>query len=98
MTSSSVITSFFQLNGVAQNCEILLKSIARFENRIFPGDVPRWSRKNKLIYSLAACSEKSDLEDCDPNFVGILEEITIFLESDADCAAHPYLNMDESCE
>jgi hypothetical protein len=94
----TLLLFFFQLNGIAQKCEILLKSINRFEKRIFPGDVPRSSRKNKLIYSAAACLEKADLEGCDPNFVGILEEITILLESDADCSAHPYLNMVESCK
>ena len=45
------------------------------------------------------CKEGSPVpEGCDPNFVGILDLVTIYLESDADCTSYPYLNMDESCK
>jgi hypothetical protein len=91
---------FFQLTGIAEQCDVLSKSLARFESRIFPGNIPRQSRKNKLIRPLQECAgqDLAAYGGCDPNFAGVLEELTLYLENDTDCSRHPYLNTDESCE
>jgi hypothetical protein len=74
--------------GEARNCQVLQKSLKRFLNRIFPGQIS--SRKKKSI-----CKDNV----CVPSFLGILNLVDLMLDSDVNgCEHFPHDKMDERCK
>lgn len=78
-----------QLLGIAKRCDILVKSISRFERRIFPGD--EIHKKRQLLNFAHEYLKQAS------TYGGVLEELQIELLHNSGCEHYPYLEMEETC-
>ena len=81
-----------QLKGHTRQCDILSKSIPRFEGRIFPGED---LNKGRQLLNL-----NSDSLKYSHTYRGVLAELDVEFLYDGVfvCEKYPYMNMDETCK
>ena len=89
MKKKNIFTIFhLQLLGKAKECNVLERSLDRFYERTFPGQLS--SRRSKSV-----CNDQS----CSPYFEGILHRVIIKLDPNGkDCEHFAHPDMLEKCK
>ena len=82
--------SYLQLSQSAQRCDIIARSISRFERRIFPGEEIQ-KKRQFVTYGYEHLTNSSP-------YHGLLHELHVDLLNRSGCEKYPHLNMQEDCK